>query len=253
MIRTIEQTTLEHFMFLPKKLGVTVLNNQGLHTINCGYGSSMFNIVFGGLDVEPELYLEEIQKIIEVYQQPFAWWVPPSKHSALLTQKLTQAGLRIENSEYAMIYDLEWIDTFDLETKIQIRQVLTAQDLQDFISILEPYDPTSRKFYEKLEGDTLDLNEKLFLGYKDDIPVVIGILFEGQEAAGIFSLITRENERGKGFGTDMMRYLMHFSKTQGQKYVTLSASSQEALRIYQRLGFEVLGEFECFEYEGDKK
>jgi ribosomal protein S18 acetylase RimI-like enzyme len=253
MIEIIEQTTLEHFIFLPKKLGFEVFIDQNLHIINCGYGSSMFNIVFGGLDVDPSLWAGEVRKIIEKYKQPFAWWVPPSLHSGLLTQILINEGLTIETSEYAMICDLETHDFLQAQTRLEIRQVLTPEDLQDFISILEPYDPTARKFYEKLGSSTLDLNEKLFIGYKESRPVTMGILFQGSKANGIFSLITHENERGRGFGGDMMRHLMNFSKTHGQKYATLSASSQDALRIYQRLGFEVLGEFECFEYAVDKK
>lgn len=249
MIEKIEQIALGHFKFLPTLLGFKTHTYQGLHVINCGLGSSMFNIAFGCFNSDPATWTNEVQNIIREFKgQPFAWWIPPSQHSPLLNQYLSDAGFHIETTEHAMILDLESLEVTKPQTNLKIVQVQDIDHLEDFIKILEPYDKTSRRFYEKLHSFQLDSQEKLFLGYNWDSPAIIGILFEGETTSGIFSLLTTESERGKGFGTDMMQLLLNFSKNRGKSYVTLSASSDSGYRIYERLGFKSLGKFDCFEW-----
>ena len=95
-------------------------------------------------------------------------------------------------------------------------------------------------------------NEKLFIGYDRGEPAVIASLYVNREgyAAGIFNLITKEDKRGKGFGTQMMHHLLNYAKNSYLNYACLLASSDSGYRIYQRLVFETLGKFECFEWEG---
>lgn len=63
---------------------------------------------------------------------------------------------------------------------------------------------------------------------------------------------TAEAQRGKGYGTQMMHYLIKEARATSAQYVTLSASSDSGHRLYERLGFKVYGEFECLEWEGTK-
>ena len=97
----------------------------------------------------------------------------------------------------------------------------------------------------------LQRDEKIVVGYEYGKPVSIRILFVSGDSAGIFSLVTSEDFQGKGYGTDMMVFLMKIAKEYGCHFVTLSASSKEGYSIYERLGFSKAGEFECFEYKGD--
>jgi hypothetical protein len=46
--------------------------------------------------------------------------------------------------------------------------------------------------------------EKLIIGYAAGKPVALGILFVSGHSAGIFSLITQEDLRGKGYSADMI-------------------------------------------------
>ena len=114
--------------------------------------------------------------------------------------------------------------------------------------MLEPYDHYVSTFYEQMNDELLNANEKLVVGYANGKPVTIGILFISQNSAGIFSLITHEDSQGQGYGTDMMLFLIKFAKNMGCHSITLSASSDAGYRIYERLGFCKVGEFECFEY-----
>lgn len=243
----IEQMALGHFRYLPSTAGFPVKEYRGLTIINCGLGSSMFNIVFGHLDCPKDSLKEEIQKVrAEFKGQPFAWWIPPYQDTSL-SQCLTKAGFHIEAAEHAMICELKSFEDRSQRGRLHLKQVLSSAELEDFISVLEPYDATARLFYEKLSPLHLQGSEQLFVGYSEETPVTIGILFKQGETAGIFSLLTEESSRGQGFGTEMMRYLMSFAKKSGVTHVTLSASSDSGYRIYEHLGFKRLGQFECFE------
>jgi len=249
--KRIEQTVLGHFEYLPQVLGFATIEDQGLHIIHCGLGSSMFNIVFGDLLLPQEEMASAIARIIDRFGgQPFAWWVPPTDRVTDVVPALVSAGCHMETTEHAMVCDLEALSADALRTTSGICQVRTRAELQDFIAILEVYDPTARSFYERLSLLQLAGREKLFVGYAEEEPTVIGILFEGDMAAGIFGILTREDVRGKGFGTDMMRTLLRSAKERGFRHAILSASSDSGYRIYERLGFVAVGTFACLEYKG---
>ena len=247
-LKIIEQNHLGHFVYLPKNLGFDVHEMNGLTIINCGLKTSMFNIVYG----TPKDTAAGIDQIKKSYKgQPFAWWIPPSAHNPNTTKVLSENGFIIETIEHAMICDLNHHARFEQKTDLRITQVTSKLMLADFISVLQPYDPDISAFYGLMNDELLFAAEKLVVGYAYGKPVSIGVLFVYGDSAGIFSLVTSEHFQGKGYGTDMMVFLMKMAKDHGCHSVTLSASSSEGYRIYERLGFSKVGEFECFEYTGD--
>lgn len=247
-LKIIEQNHLGHFAYLPKNLGFDVHEMNGVTIINCGLKTSMFNIVYGA----PKDTASGIDQIKRSYKgKPFAWWIPPSVHHQSTTKALIKNGFIIETIEHAMICDLSNVASFEQRTDLMIRQVTDSPMLADFISVLEPYDPHISTFYGLMNDELLQRDEKLVVGYAYGKPVSIGILFVLENSAGIFSLVTSEDFQGKGYGTDMMVFLMKTAKDHGCHSITLSASSDSGYRIYERLGFSKVGEFECFEYKGD--
>ena len=247
-LSTIEQNHLGHFAYLPKNLGFDVHETNGVTIINCGLKTSMFNIVYGAPS-DCDLAIDQIKRSYK--GEPFAWWIPPSAHNPGMTKVLVENGFIIETIEHAMICDLNNVASFEQKTDLMIRQVINGSLVQDFISVLQPYDPYVSAFYGRMNDELLQGDEKLVVGYADGKPVSIGILFVSGDSAGIFSLVTSEDFQGKGYGTDMMVFLMKIAKDYGCHSVTLSASSDSGYRIYERLGFSKVGEFECFEYKGD--
>ena len=253
MIEHIERTTIGHFKFLPEKLGLSVVSTHGTTIINCGLGSSMFNICYDSLDSDENTWSLYAQNIVSHFNgQPFAWWVPESKRSLKLSHFLESVGFIKETIEHAMVLELSAYHLTAPTTKLEIKQVATPANIEDFVSIISTYDQTACRFYRKLKNYDLTKEEKLFVGYRENLPVAISILFESAPAVGIFSLITKESERGNGYGTAIMHYLLNFSKNRGFKYATLLASSDGGYRIYNRLGFKKIGEFECFEWSNKR-
>ncbi|MCM1002065.1 hypothetical protein [Wolbachia pipientis] len=52
MLEKIKQNTFGHFKYLPEATGFSIKTDQALTIINCGLGSSMFNIVCGDYHAE---------------------------------------------------------------------------------------------------------------------------------------------------------------------------------------------------------
>jgi ribosomal protein S18 acetylase RimI-like enzyme len=246
-LNIIEKNHKEHFEFLPKLIGFNPLEENGVSLINCGLNSSMFNIAYGAPFKNSDFSI--IKNAFNT--QPFAWWIPPSGHSPELTKILLENNFTLETAEHAMICDLKSISPIAQKTKLTIKPVNDQTLLQHFIDVLEPYDPAAHIFYKMFKISDLLLNERLFVGYEDNRPATIAILFTHQNNCAIFSLITNEQDQGKGYGTDMMNYLLRTALENGNNYATLSASSDSGYRIYERLGFNKIGEFECFEWKGN--
>lgn len=250
-LKIIEENHLGHFAYLPKLLGFDIKKINGVTVINCGVKSSMFNIAYGSpKSVKISDFIEEIKKAFA--GQPFAWWVPPTDYKQDFTEIFLQSGLEVETTEHAMICNAAANILHEKKTDLKVIPVTDNISLQSFLKVLEVYDSCVNEFYKTIDKKLLNKNEKLFVGYANDAPVTIGILFCRADSSGIFSLITNEHSRGKGYGRDMMIFLMEQSKKLGCKMITLSASSDSAYRIYERLGFRKIGEFECFEYKRDK-
>lgn len=252
MMNAWENVLWGHFAALPKILESPVCENGIIKTINCGLNTSMFNIAYGCLSSEQNSLETEIDRVISYFSgQQFAWWVPNSNEHSQFIKRLEEFGFVRETDEIAMQCDLTKTAQYVPKTKLSVQPVQDRSTLQDFISILEPYDPKARSFFEGIPFDLLaQSNEVLCVGSIDHQPVVIGSVFENGESAGIFNVVTREESRGNGYGTDLMGYLMKYIKKRGQKYAMLLASSDSGFRIYERLGFIPFGHLDCLEYKG---
>ncbi|MHA1558359.1 MAG: GNAT family N-acetyltransferase [Alphaproteobacteria bacterium] len=248
-ILKIEQNTFGHFQYLPKLLKFSVKQFSNITIVNCGLGSSTFNIVCDANLNEDNLD-REIDKIINEFKnQPFAWWIGSSSKPDNLSKFLLTRGFEIESTEHAMICDFKNFGVARTK-KLNIEIVEDINKMNDFISIISPYDKSAEYFYKKLKSPSLSKKEKLFVGYVDGRPITTGTLYIDFDTVGIFNLITLEEERKKGYGTDMMCFLIDYAKKAGISYASLSASSDSGFRIYKRLGFNVRGKFECLEWKG---
>lgn len=249
-LQILESNHLKHFEYFPTVLGFDVFQQNKIHVVNCGLQSSMFNIVYGALDDTAEKWDHGVLKIIELFKgQPFAWWIPPSLGNHQFSKCLESHGFFREAEEHAMICDLSQLNLDHGQSDLTINLATNHKTLRDFVSLLVPYDPAAEAFYTKVQENQLkNVKEKFFVGYAHEKAVSVAILCQENQSAAIFGLVTSESERGKGYGTSMMKYLLKTSKENGAKWVTLSASSNSARRIYERMGFGKIGAFQCFEY-----
>jgi GNAT superfamily N-acetyltransferase len=229
-----------------------VRNGPSVNLVNCALGTSMFNIVWNTQVLQDSDLDSVAQNTIQEFKgQPFSWWTGPSGFSHSLKQKLFEYGVMEESNERAMACDLNCVPFQEIDQNfLDIEPIIHAEQLASFAQILAPYDKMAHGFYQTIPESDLQKSEKLFLGSVKNYPIVIGILFEWKETCGVYTLVTREDQRGRGYGTAMMKFLMAQAKQYGSRYLTLSASSDAGYRIYERLGFQYFGQLMCFEKKG---
>jgi ribosomal protein S18 acetylase RimI-like enzyme/predicted nucleotidyltransferase len=246
-LKRLEDNLLEHFSFFQKKMGLIVKTFGQATTFYSGLGSTAFNIAYGNPQPPHLKAIDSIQQ--EFNGQPFAWWVPLSQHDQKFTRDLLKAGFAATSTEHAMALELPSSPTLERATALGIQPVLDADGLEAFIKVIEAYDPSARKFYKYIQSKDLQSSERLFVGYIDEEPVTIGSLVLTDKTAGIYNLITKKPTQRQGYGSDMMRHLLHTATSMGCTLATLIASNDAGFRIYERSGFKKIGEIECLEFK----
>lgn len=69
----------------------------------------------------------------------------------------------------------------------------------------------------------------------------------------IVSVAVREDHRGKGVGTLMMKYAHEAMRDKGatESYLEVRVSNSEAVSLYQRLGYKATGRLEAYYRDGE--
>ena len=124
----------------------------------------------------------------------------------------------------------------DTRNPIQINRLSGNADVAAWVAT------GSKAFGYSIEEDVIVplLNREdtqIFLGYNEDSqPVATGLLFKTADVVGIHQIGVPFDHQGKGYATQMMRFLIQRAEKWQASYVVLQAS--EAGRpVYQKLGF----------------
>ncbi len=232
-------------MYLPRAMGYSVTDHGFACVANCKLNSTMFNVTCKTkLDNNVD---NRILEVIDYYnKKPFAWWLGPSDTPQGLGLRLKQYGFKKEAEEYGMVYKFADFQLFELDKNIAIEQVRTRKQIDDFLVTLSVYDKNISEFFnDKIISSEVIEKNPLFVSYIEGKPVGNGSLHFSDDIAGIYDIITLENLRSRGIGSNMMKYLMNFVHEKGCKEICLSTSSDSGFKIYSRLGFKVVGLYEC--------
>lgn len=245
----VEKNLFAKFAYLPSLIpGMKVEKTDDATIIVTDLLSSTFNIVCdvrsNNEDIDA-LY----QEVVNIFGlKPFSWWLGPSGRPNNLGEILLAKGLVKDTTEYAMAINLE---KYSAESTPE-HLVALVDDIEscfDFSSVLAGFDSAAIEYYRHVATLGFDESQpyKLFVSYDKEKPVAIGSLFFTDDIAGIFDVLTSEDSRGLGYGTSVVNHLIRYAKNAGAKWGTLSASSDSGYRIYQKLGFQNLGYYECYE------
>ncbi len=247
-LRFIENNHLQHFMYQPKILGYPIDVIDGVTVINCALGTSMFNIAYGAPSLDGLNGV--IVKIKNAFGgQPFAWWIPPSERHPMISYTMVEHGFQKDVTAHAMICDVSNTLIGTTPMNLSVKPVTDTLTLNDFLGILRSYDALAIPFFQNIDVNALfKEKEKLFIGKHNAVTTTIAMLLETNSSCAVFTLMTQKGMQKKGYATAMMEFLIDLAKRAGCQFLTLSASSDSGYRIYERLGFMKISEFDCFEY-----
>lgn len=123
---------------------------------------------------------------------------------------------------------------------IQVRAVRTAEDLESVYTIRDEVFHLEQHLTPYVRDDPDDAFSLNVLAFIDERPVGTGrVTLFGDEAQVAWVAVLAPYRR-HGVGRAIMEHLIHWSQTQGARYVTLNAQTH-ALDFYRRLGFEPVG------------
>ena len=105
--------------------------------------------------------------------------------------------------------------------------------------------------FHRALGFKKDSPAQHFLARVDDEAAGIATVYLGAGAAGIYNISTLEKFRGRGIGREMTLAAMTLSQKKGFRVGVLQ-SSEQALPLYQKLGFREVCKINVYNYFQEK-
>lgn len=234
------------FSYLPShNKQMTIKHIEHVTLIDSGLNSNMFNILYcsGNTDhasVKIAIDLFRSKKI------PYAFWIGFEDDPSWLEEELLALGLVTDETEWAMLCDLDKHASTLIPSDFNIRQVKDSTGIQDIVSVINNILPSEEQsaiesFYEQSAPILLSKASSLtfFVGYENRKPISLSSAFYDQGIASIFDVIVLPEMRGKGLGKAMTLQAMLSAQEKGFHKCVLTATN-DAKYLYKKLGFEDL-------------
>ncbi|OFD93580.1 hypothetical protein BWGOE13_26910 [Bacillus mycoides] len=240
---------------LVKEMRVT--ETKSYIAVDCDLPADTFNIITF-LNNNLTEGNEELCAEIENFNQkgfPISVWFWNEEQKRTITSALIKLGLNEAEHNIAMVADLKIIHPIiDIPVGFTIQNATSPEQIQQFGETLAALFGTSAEgthvqaYYNQISS--LDLwnsdDMKLYLGlYKGEV-VSVGSLVCTKDSVGIYDIATKEEMRGKGFGSTMFNFLLQEAKQLKNTYCVLQASP-DGINIYKKSGFQAVGQMTVFE------
>lgn len=193
---------------------------------------------------------DRITHVLKLFQSlnfPFSWWVGERDTPDTLEQELVRHGLNPKEDDIGMYLFLDKAQLHLKVPELSIQRVIEKPALKDFATVMTTIGGSPdiyEQFFNKIppalyaEGAPYEV----YVGYLNKEAVVTGILVLHANVGGIYYIMTSPAHRRKGYGTEMMVFLLMRAKERGYHLSTLQASAS-GRNLYQRLGFEPICRF----------
>lgn len=201
----------------------------------------------------PESADARIAEIVGAYDtlpSAFLWWRAPHHGPSDLGARLERAHVYPIGDSPGMTLDLSLLGSRpETASGFEVRGVVDETGIRDYIAVLAADPPPDgappMHTPEKIERTIHYLGPRLAaepaplrsVGYVDGQPVATVRLSLAGGVAGIYSVATLADYRGRGFGAAITHDALTTGRDLGYRIATLQ-SSEMGYAIYRRLGFE---------------
>lgn len=229
--------------------GARVLADGELTVVDSGLPCDTFNLICRAR-LQPDTADRRIAAALALYREvdhPFSWWLGPGARPDDLPRRLEAAGLVPVESELAMGLDLPDLPGPDpWPAELTIRRVTTPEELAVYATMSAanwtPPDAHVLAFYRAAAPHFLSpaCDQWLYLGYNAATPVATAELTRSADIAGLYSIATLPDYRGRGIGSAMTWTALRDAARAGLSHAILQAAPM-GQRLYARLGFRSFG------------
>ena len=180
----------------------------------------------------------------------FTWWMEPHIQCSDWEPLLSKYGFGFSNDTPGMAADLEALPLPAQTVEgLEVRVVADEESLRAWAHVFTlGYDlPTEWETAIYALGLQLGLGFPIrnYLAYLDGKPVATSCLFLGAGVAGIYSVSTLKEARGKGIGAAVTLRPLQNALEMGYRIGVLQ-SSEMGFNVYRKLGFRYFCQIENF-------
>jgi len=180
----------------------------------------------------------------------FTWWMEPQVQSADWKPLLSQYGFGFSNDTPGMAADLQALNApAQTVDGLEVRVVADEASLQAWAHVFTHGYGLPAEWESAIYalGFQLGLGFPIrnYLAYLNGKPVATACLFLGAGVAGIYSVSTLPEARGKGIGAAVTLRPLQNALEMGYRVGVLQ-SSQSGFNVYRKLGFRHLCQIENF-------
>jgi ribosomal protein S18 acetylase RimI-like enzyme len=197
-----------------------------------------------------ERRLDDLLAVADARHAAFLWWLAPHHGPSDLGDRLVRRGFAEVDDTAAMAMDLDDLAAEDEPPEgVRIKLLGDAADIDTYVDLLMREMQHSHGVAsadarairrQHLRGKLgNDPDSRRFIAWLDGRPVATSRLSMAGGAAGLYTIVTMPEARGRGIGRAMTLRALHAGRDAGMRIGTLQATEM-GFRIYHKLGFEEL-------------
>jgi ribosomal protein S18 acetylase RimI-like enzyme len=195
------------------------------------------------------VFFEQIDRadheVVKLNAPPY-WIFRSNDNRRQVLSALLKKGYRLVDQWKGMYLDLEQLYNKSGGSELVIKPVRENAGITDWMTIINKIlfqqKPVDRQI---IKSFTENSRIHLFTGYFRDNPVSTILIYIKGEYAGVYMVATHQNYQGRGFGQHMMQKALQVTRQKGCKYCILHSTAQ-GLKLYQKLGFVEICDFDLF-------
>jgi len=245
LVRANRANLYEFFRYFEHSPYMDYSKPEGISRWSCTFQYAWFNAILCACDATPAdgAYLDESLAYFKARNtSEISLWLEDGVNLAGWEALLTPRGFHLAEGPYGMSVDLNRLDeTGQMPAGAELKIVNDEKGVQDCSeAIIYGYGfPPDWKglTINFLLGLGLDGPYRSYVAYWEGKPVSTAAVFYGKEVAGIYSVATLPEARGKGFGAAVTLAPLLEARNLGYRVGILQASEM-GFPVYKRLGFE---------------
>ena len=197
-----------------------------------------------------ERRLDDVLAVADARHAAFLWWLAPHHGPSDLGDRLARRGFAEVDDTAAMAMDLDHLPAEDEPPDgVRIKLLDDATDIDTYVDLLmremEHSHGVASADARAIRRQHLrgklgnDPDSRRFIAWLDGRPVATSRLSMAGGAAGLYTIVTMPEARGRGIGRAMTLRALHAGRDAGMRIGTLQATDM-GFRIYDKLGFQEL-------------
>jgi len=185
---------------------------------------------------------QKIREIVSFFEKKnftFLCLIGPNTQPENIRSILLENNFCLKIREPAMAFFLDELEIKNQPlSEMEIVQPKNQKELIDWNNVRKKvYEFPEEVISQSFLIPVLDPKVTTFLAYIEGKPVATSLVYYYSGVAGIYSVTTLPEYRGKGIGTYMTFLTMQDAKRKGYKIMTLH-SSEKGINVYKRMGFQ---------------